>query len=350
VDAELLALVALATVADLVPLTGANRVLVKAGLLRLRNTTRVGLHALFDEAQIDPKEIGVYEIGHIIAPRLNAMGRLESAMDSLRLLCTKDRQRANHLARLLGETNRDRQLLTQAASMHAIESQKSKIKNQKLLFVAENYEEGIIGLVAGKLVDTFYRPSIVLSKGEKISKASARSVKGFNIIEFIRSSSHLLINAGGHPMAAGFTVETEKILLLKEFLEKEAEKLLTEDHLIRSINVDCELPLEMITKDLYNTIQTLSPFGMGNPEPVFLTKGVIVEDIRLIGKEKRHIKLKVRSQDSHKNLETIGFNLAEKATDMKKGDKVDIVYTLDENEWLGRKTLQLKIKDIKSYS
>src|SRR3989344_2912910 len=214
-----LELVSLATIADLVPLTGANRTLVKFGIEKLRTTKRPGLLALIKEAEIDKSKIDVFEIGHIIAPRLNAMGRLEYAMDSLRLLCTKDLERAEALAKKLISTNKRRQEMTIETFEHA----KSKIKNQSiqqaqdkkskiksLIFIAhESYQQGVIGLVAGRLVEEFYRPAIVLSIGEKYSKASARSIKGFNIIEFIRTASDLLVDAGGHPMAAGFTVETD---------------------------------------------------------------------------------------------------------------------------------------------
>jgi single-stranded-DNA-specific exonuclease len=174
-----LALVALATVADLVPLTNGNRILLTEGLKILHSTKRPGIIAMCEEAGISQKEIGVYQIGHMLAPRLNAMGRIASAMDSLRLLCTRDSMRAKALAEKLGITNKERQLVTQSITEHAIARVKGegeRVKN--LLFVAhESYEEGVIGLVAGKLVEEFYRPSIVLSIGEKKSKASARSIK-----------------------------------------------------------------------------------------------------------------------------------------------------------------------------
>ncbi len=342
---EHLDLVALATVADLVPLTGNNRILLKTGLEYLQKTTRIGLKELFKEAQIDPQKIGVYEIGHIIAPRLNAMGRLESAMDSLRLLCTKDKNRAKMLAEKLSKTNRERQLLTQAATLHAMESVKNQKNLKNLLFIVnESYEEGIIGLVAGKLVEQFYRPSIVVSRGEKVSKASARSVSGFNIIEFIREAQDLLINAGGHPMAAGFTIETEKIEKLQEALEKLAEVKVSNDHLTPILKIDCELDLESISKNLYDSLKKLSPFGMGNPEPTFVSKNVNVSDIRFIGREKNHIKFRFLT-DQKKTIEAIAFSMADKAREIKIESLINIVYTIDENEWNGETNLQLKIKD-----
>ncbi len=343
-----LELVALATVADLVPLKGANRTLLKFGLEALQKTERVGLLELFKEAVLDKKSINVYEIGHMIAPRLNAMGRLEYAMDSLRLICTNNKKRAGDLARLLGNTNKERQDLTLQAVMHAIEkvkTQKSKLKS--LLFLSdETYKQGVIGLVAGKLVEEFYRPAMVVSIGEKFSKASARSVSGFNIIEFIRSASGLLIDAGGHPMAAGFTVETAKLVKLQKFLEKKADAMLTQDLLTRSLKIDCELPLSLVDFNLYESLQKLAPFGMGNPEPTFISKGVVVEEVRIIGAEGKHLKLKFKIQNSKIKIDGIAFGMGEMFAKIKIGDKVDVVYTIDENEWNGEKRLQLKVKDL----
>ena len=344
-----LELVALATVADLVPLKGANRTLLKYGLEVLNKTRRPGLLELLKEAVLEKNSIGVYEIGHMIAPRLNAMGRLEYAMDSLRLICTTNPKRAEELARLLGSTNKERQELTLQSVLHAkayVNSRKSKLKN--LLFIAhESYEQGVIGLVAGKLVEEFYRPAIVVSIGEKFSKASARSISGFNIIEFIREHSSFLVDAGGHPMAAGFTVETTKLLQLQKILEDRAELVLNKDLLIPRLKIDCEIPLSFVSIKLYESLQNLAPFGMGNPEPTFMSKGVIVEEIRAIGAEGKHLKLVVSSQKSDVKFSAIAFGMGEMFSKIKIGDKIDVVYIIDENEWNGEKRLQLKIKDIK---
>jgi len=343
-----LELVALATVADLVPLKGANRTLLRFGLKKLQETRRTGLLELLKEAGLVRQSLGVYEIGHIIAPRLNAMGRLEYAMDSLRLICTTNPERARGLAQLLGNTNKERQNVTLRTVLHAVEkvkSQKSKLKN--LLFVIhESYEQGVIGLVAGKLVEEFYKPSIVISQGEKFSKGSARSISGFNMIEFIKTASEFLVDAGGHPMAAGFTVETAKLPLLQKALENKADLLLNKSLLTRSLKIDCELPLSSININLYESLQKFSPFGMGNPEPTFVSRGVVIEDVRLVGNEGKHLKLIVSSQKTGVRFEGIGFGLGEK-TKINIGDKIDIVYTIDKNEWNGEKRLQLKIKDFK---
>lgn len=341
-----LALVALATVADLVPLTHANRIVLSRGLDVLHTTKRPGIKAICEEAGINQKEIGVYEIGHIVGPRLNAMGRIASAMDALRLLCTKDGMRAKALAEKLGMTNKERQEITKSLSTHATEL--AKEKTEKLLFIAqENYEEGIIGLVAGRLVETYYRPSIVVSLGEKISKASARSIAGFNIIEFIRSASHLLINAGGHPMAAGFTVATEKVAELEIFLTEQVQHVLPDELLSRMVRIDCELPLQYISQKLYDILQQLQPFGMGNPEPTFVAKVTIVS-FRLVGKDKNHVSLLLAPSSASKiTFSAIAFNAADMFQKINTGQEGEVVYTIDENVWKDKKTLQLKIKDIR---
>jgi len=341
-----LELVALATVSDLVPLTHANRTLLYFGLKALRKTKRIGLLSLIQKSGIKSEEVGVYEIGHILAPRLNAMGRLESAMDSLRLICTNDKKRADKLATLLSDTNLERQQITLSALTHA----KSKVEEKEiknLIFIAsENYQQGIVGLVAGRLVEEYYFPSIVISKGEKFSKASARSVKGFNIIDFLRGASDLLVDVGGHPMAAGFTVETNKLELLEKRLFESASKLLKKEHLERILRIDTVLPQNFLNLDTYLEIQKLAPFGMANPEPTFLTKDLIIENIRLVGNDGKHLKLNFQIPNSKSQIQGIYFG-AGSSNNLKAGDKAEAVYTMDENEWNGNKTLQLKIKDIR---
>lgn len=335
-------LVTIATIADLVPLTNESRILVKFGLHYLRNTNRPGLIALYEEASLDPEKIGTYEIGHIIAPRLNAMGRLEEGMDSLRLLCTKDENKAKILAKTIGETNRNRQQITAETVEHAKDAA-SLSSSKKLLFVYhESYQPGVIGLVAGRLTEEFYLPSIVLSKGEKFSKASARSVSGLNIIEFIREASEFLVDVGGHPMAAGFTVETEKIPLLEKKLEELAEKLINEDHLIRKLKIDCEIPIEFIDLKLFEKITALEPFGMKNPAPVFLSKNLEIKNLKYVGKESKH--LKIDFGFGSKSIGGILFNY-DKKLNLKIGDSVDVVYSIELNEWNGNKKIELKIRD-----
>ncbi|MBI3379613.1 single-stranded-DNA-specific exonuclease RecJ [Candidatus Gottesmanbacteria bacterium] len=351
-------LVALATIADLIPLIGINRILVKYGLDEMNKTKRLGLKALVNTSRVKLGEIGVYEVGHMLAPRINAAGRLTHALDSLRLLCTRDKYRAETIADGLSQTNRERQLILEETILHARE-QINKHNDgtiPKLIFLAnESYNQGVIGLVAGKLVDEFYRPSIVISKGSKYSKASARSIGGFNIVEAIRSCSDLLVDVGGHPMAAGFTVETSKLVLLEKRLLKLAEKELNNSNLERILKIDCEINLENTNDNLYKAIKSFEPFGAGNPSPTFVSNNVKVAKMRLIGKDKNHLKITLQPNNRYNQyIDAIGFGMGSFFEDYVIDQLIDIVYTIDEDKWnLNRKwsnlhsSLQLKLKDVK---
>jgi single-stranded-DNA-specific exonuclease len=345
---EHLDLVAIASVADLEPLVGVNRSFVKFGLSALNKTDRLGILSILEEAGIEKGSIGTYEIGFIIAPRINAMGRMEHALESLRLLCTTNPIKAKELAQKLGLTNKERQELTEETTHHAknlfLEEYKERLP--KLILIShETYQEGVIGLAAGKLTEEFYRPSIVIAKGEVYSKASARSVSGFNIIEAIRASSEYLVEAGGHPMAAGFTVETVKIEEFKRRILEEAEKQITDDILEKSLKIDLKLPLGLINLGLWKEISKLAPFGLGNPEPVFASEAV-VKDKRKVGSTGKHLKM-ILGFDKAGFVEGIGFNLGEKAEEITLGDKIEIAFSVTLNEWNGNKKIEVKIKDIR---
>jgi single-stranded-DNA-specific exonuclease len=342
-----LELASLGTIADLVPLTSANRTIVKNGLLQLGKCKRLGLKELFRLANLAKNIFTVYEVGYIIAPRLNAAGRIESAMDSLRLLCTKDNARAKMLAQKLEEINTDRQIILKKSAEHAKEQIRNRQQLSKLIFIADgNYQQGVIGLIAGKLVEEFYRPAIVVSISKGKSKGSARSVPGFNIIEFLRSHSEFFPEVGGHPMAAGFSVPTEKLNDLKKKLEESADKIISEDILKRSLKIDCEIPIQEISHKLFDNIQSLAPFGMGNPEPVFVSYNAKVKAMSLMGKDKNHLKIKL-GQKEFETIDAIGFGMGEFADNFKVGDNIDIAYTIDSNTWNGNTKLQLKLKDVK---
>jgi single-stranded-DNA-specific exonuclease len=341
-------LACLGTIADMVSLTGANRAIVKYGLDRLAKSNRPGLKELFKAAGGDMKDAGVYEVGFVISPRLNAAGRIENAMDSLRLICTKDSVRAGKLADKLETVNKERQIAMKQAAEHASMTVKMEDSLKKILVVShEGYREGVIGLAAGKLVEEFYRPSIVIARGEKYSKASARSVEGFNVIEFLRLKPEFFVNLGGHPMAAGFTIENEKVAGFKDYVEGEGERLLDKELLTRKLRVDCEIPFSVIDNDFYASLQQLAPFGMGNPEPVFATRGVTVADIRILGKEGKHLKLYLKSQNSNFEFEAIAFGFGEMGREIKAGDIIDVAYCVGENSWNGMSKLQLKVKGLR---
>ncbi|HVZ12324.1 MAG TPA: single-stranded-DNA-specific exonuclease RecJ [Patescibacteria group bacterium] len=335
-----LELVALATVADLVPLVGANRTLLKFGLEKLKSTTRPGLIELFREAGIKREDIDSYRIGHVIAPRLNASGRITHALDSLRLICTKQQKRAEELAHLLGSTNRDRQLLTEESVEHA--NLVTEVNNRIIFSYDKKYNPGIIGLIASRLVEKHYKPSIVVSVGEEYSKGSARSVAGFNIIEFLRTFEIFMKDVGGHPMAAGFTIKTSRIEQFKVALIESGNKLVLDEHLDRILKVDTELDFKQIDPQLVADLKRLEPYGMGNPAPLFISKGAAIENLRYIGRDNNHLKLQFI--EGRKKIDGIFFRADE--NDLRIGDLVDVVYSVDENEWNGNITLQLNVKNI----
>lgn len=340
-----LELAAIGTISDQVPLVGINRSLVKYGLEELRKTSRRGLLALFEEAGIKRNEINPYTVGFLIAPRLNAMGRMLNAIESLRLLCTKNSVRANELARLLGKTNKERQEVVDKVILHAKELVKEENSNGFILVSHESYHEGVIGLAASKLVEQFYRPAIVMSLGKEISKASARSIPGVNIFEVVKKLDKYLVSGGGHEMAAGFSIRTEHLEVFKKKLAGLSEVYLTKELLRKSLKIDMEIQFPQINPDLQKSLTQFEPFGIGNPTPTFMSKSIKVKAVRSVGADGRHLKLKL-SQES-KEFEAIAFGFGTYLEKLSQSKSIDAVYSIEEDCWNGIKKLQLKIKDIK---
>ena len=336
-----LELAAIGTIADQMPLTGINRSIVKYGLKELENSKRPGLRELLMNAEV--KKVGTYEVNYIIAPRLNAMGRLAHALDSLRLLCTKKEDKAQELSNLLTKTNLERQRIVDVVVKHTNESGVSE--NKVIVLAHESYHEGVIGLVAGKLVEEFYRPAIVISRGEKISKASARSISGFDIISTIRNLSHLILEGGGHPMAAGFTIETKNIEKFTKEINKIADKLLTNELLEKKLKIDCEINFEEINPELVEWVKAFEPFGNGNYPPVFVSHKIEIENVRPVGTNGKHLKLKLKQNSI--SFDAIWFNATASISDLRS--PISIAFSIEENVWQSQTTLQFKIKDIKTF-
>lgn len=338
-------LVAIGSIADLIVLLGPNRSFVKHGLVVLNKTKRLGLISLFRDAKIIPGSIGTYEIGFIIAPRLNAMGRMKHAIDSLRLLCTKDESRADELSRYLNKTNYERQKTVEEVVIHAKGLASQKEWEGVIILAHEDYHEGVIGLAAAKLVEMYYRPSIVLSKGEDISKASARSISGFNIIDEIRKLDDILVEGGGHPMAAGFSIKTNNIDEFISKFEASSSKLLTDDILTRELKIDLEVDFKYLSWGLQKSIALFGPTGLGNPTPTLTTRKVNVFEARTVGMKGKHLKLVL--EKNGKVFNAIAFGFGELVTNIAPKSQIDIAYVLEENVWNNEKKLQLRIKDIK---
>lgn len=347
---ELLQFVAIATVCDLLPLVGLGRAFVFEGLQVLNKTTNLGLLALINECGISLKDLGSFEIGYMIGPRLNAMGRLEHAIDSLRLLCTKDPLKAKKLAKLLCETNAARQKMT----MEALEQAKLLLDEAQKIHVlaSKDWSAGIIGLVAGKVTDEYCRPAIAISVGKEISKGSARSIDGINIVELIRKHADILIDVGGHPGAAGFSIYSKNIEIFKKRLE-ELTIVLPEEEPV--LEIEAEINSKQLTKGLVSELKKFEPFGMGNRKPILATRGMRVSDLRTVG-EGKHLKFKVsfsvilsgaqRSEGSNA-IDAIAFGMGEWMNLLKFGQLIDLAYNLELDTYNGNEKLQLKVKDIK---
>lgn len=336
---EKLAIASIATIADQMPLVSHNRAIVKHGLEYLKATKRPGLVELFSVSSINRSKIDEYHLGHIIAPRINAMGRLDNAIQSLRLYCTNSPQKARDLSKILEETNIRRQNLTTTGVTDAF---KLVDENKKIIILDSlNWHEGIIGLIAGRINDKFNKPTIIISKGKLFSKGSARSVAGVDITDLLRSSSQdLLEDVGGHTMAAGFTVKTENIGKLKKSINEHFEKKYLNQKFYKEVLVETELLSHHVNLDLYNQIQKLRPFGNSNNEPIFLLKNQLVKKISKVGSDQSHIKIDLE------NISCIGFRLAEKSSSIRYGDYIDIIFTLNLNEFNGRSSLQLVLIDL----
>lgn len=338
-----LELAGIGTIADQLPLLGSNRSFAKYGLTALNTTKRPGLLALYDEAGM--VKVGTYEVNYIIAPRLNAMGRLEHAIDSLRLLCTTNKVRARELAKHLTQVNSLRQEVLEKVVVHAKDLASKKPLQGVILVSHESYHEGVIGLAASKLVEEFYRPVVVVSRGKKVSKASARSIPGFNIIEVIRKLDSLITGGGGHPMAAGFTIETEKIEVFSQRLTEISSSLLTDELLSKRLSIDMEIDFSQINNNLLERLSEFEPTGIGNPRPTFMSKKVKVQDARVVGTNSQHLKLKLNQEGTIFNA--IAFGMGSYYPNLSIDKKVDLVYSIEENVWNGNRNLELKVKDLR---
>lgn len=337
---DLLDLVAIATIGDMVPLLGVNRALVKSGLLKLNETKKVGLKALIAQSGLTLGNVDAYAVGHTLVPRLNAIGRLEHAMDSVRLLCTKETVKAYALAQKLCEANDKKKVLaadalTEAREMVALAGD---LKEKRVLVVhSENWIPGVIGLVAARLSEEYHMPAVVISMGEKHGKGSARSIEGVDIVEVMRQCSDHLLDIGGHPKAAGFTIEADKITDFKSRLEEimGGESVVAEEKL----PVDAVLLPRRLNKKTVEELSLFEPMGMGNPRPVFVSMNVKASDLRTVGNGD-HLKLRVEGIDA------IAFSFGSWINLLKEGQLINVAYYLEINIFNGNSALQLKVLDL----
>jgi single-stranded-DNA-specific exonuclease len=341
---DLLDLVALGTVADLAPLLGENRLLVARGLQQLRRARRPGLRVLLSIS--GSKTIDTSTIGFALGPRLNAAGRLDHALNAYDLLMTLDPAAAERIAQDLDSRNRDRQALTRELFEKAHEIVTAHSNGSALLFAADpSFNSGVVGLVASRLTEEFYRPSVVVEQGPQESRGSCRSIPEFHITQALDECRELFVRHGGHAAAAGFTIETAKLDTLAQRLSAIAQSKLGGQELLPTLAVDAVLHLHKLKSDLFHALQQLEPHGYANPTPVFASRGVSVVELRTVGLEGAHLKMKVG--DGGTVFDAIGFKFGPMAERLARGDRLDIAYTFEENEWNGERKYQLNIKDMK---
>ena len=359
-------LAAIGTIADMVPLIGDNRVLATHGLRSLVQTSRPGLQQMYRLAGMEEKQqFGAYEVGFGIGPRLNAPGRLGDALESLRLLCTKDVARASQLANDLDDLNKRRQdLLAQVAE----EAKAEVLKHADGVFVLAkpNWPAGVCGLAAGKIVESYYRPAVVMECMGDLSRGSARSIPGFDFTAALTSISDLLESYGGHAMAAGFVAKTENLPIIEQRLTELLWQQFDKNTLNPQLAIDAEVELGEMDWSVHSFICQLEPYGMGNPKPVFATREVQITDFRVVGGDGKHLKLTLqdgknarlpdgqntespqsRNPAIPQSFEGIAFGLGYLADKLEVGGKIDVAYQLDENVWQNRRSLQLMVKDLR---
>jgi single-stranded-DNA-specific exonuclease len=344
---HLLELVALGTVADVGPLTGENRFFVKMGLEKLNKTQNIGLRALAESAKLKFGSLDTESLSFGLIPRLNVAGRLGNAMMSLELLTATDSSKAQELASKLEHKNSERQSLTEQSMEQANSQLDAQIRSGSLpsilIVKSDDWIPGILGLIAGRLSEQYYRPAIAISTAGELSRASARSIPEFNMIEAIREGQDLYVKSGGHHQAAGFTIPTASLPVLEEKLYTWADEKLRDVDLAPAINIDCEVPLSMFTRENFDFIQSLAPFGEANRAPVFMTRNARVVESRQVGGQGRHLKMRVYNDGAA--FGAIAFRQGDKIGDAQNG--VDLVYTVSMDTWSYQPKLQLMVTDFR---
>jgi single-stranded-DNA-specific exonuclease len=352
---ELLEFAALGTVADLMPLVDENRIIVRQGIKRMKSTPILGIRSLFGVAGVQLKDVNATNVGFALAPRINASGRLQNADDAVKLLITESEQEAEHLAHSLDQLNKERQRLVEEMARQAMEMMDG-IKTdgtlkQVILLAQEEWNVGVVGIVASKLVDKFYRPTIIMGidKETGMAKGSARSIAGFDIFQALTHCQDLMEHYGGHQAAAGMTLKREHLPELERRLNALAAEWMTPDDFIPRMQADMVCSLEEIQLTTIEQLEKLGPFGMGNPTPRFIFSNVRCQELRTMGKEQQHIKLTLQHSKEQVavTLDAIGFNKGKVLPWISPTASIDILGELSVNEWNGIRKPQMMIQDMR---
>ncbi|MBI3261401.1 single-stranded-DNA-specific exonuclease RecJ [Candidatus Berkelbacteria bacterium] len=338
-------LAAISTISDMVPLVGENRLIAKYGLMVMAKRKRLGLRALLEVSGLKDGDISGWQIGFIVAPRINAPGRMDHASRSFYLLISRDGTQAKELAQSLNDLNLERQaeldrVLREARALVT----QGKLDHHKLILVAkEGWGAGVVGLVAGRLTDEHHRPAIVLTIEDGVAKGSARSIDAFHLVNNLEKLKADLISFGGHARAAGVSLPASKLETFYRGLRALADKRITDQDLVPTITIDAEISPKELSIGLTQTLAALEPFGVGNPHPVLCLKNVVVKGSRLVGAEQTHLQLQVGFDHSQAIVKAIGFSMADQVSQVAAGSRVDLAFWPQLNTWQGRTHLDLKL-------
>lgn len=342
---EYLDFVAIGSIADIVPLLGENRILVKHGLEQLASTTNQGLNALLKSCKLEAIDAG--KVGFIIAPRLNAAGRIGLGTVGVELLLTEDNDYAGELAVYLEQQNMQRQALEKEilAAAESLLTEYDFQNNKVIVLSGTGWHSGVIGIVASRLVDKYYRPVIIISENNGIGKGSCRSIPGFDLYDALSQCSDILLKFGGHRLAAGLSVNIDNISELRRRLNDIAQNTLKDDDYIPVLNVDAQISLQEISSALLEELACLAPHGMGNPRPIFTSVNLVPESIKTLGREEQHLRLTVRQQLNRQNV--ISWGMGHMFEQFSKRPNIDIAFAPEFNDWQGHRSIQLCAQDIK---
>lgn len=344
---EILPIVAVGTVADVMPLIGENRIIVKNGLKMMEETTNLGLKALLEVSDLKDKELSAYHIGFILGPRLNAAGRLGVASTGVEMFVSKDYEESLLLAKKLDEENRKRQEIEDGILKEAEELMEEQVdleKDKVIVLNSKGWHSGIVGICASKITDKYFKPAILFSLEGDLARGSARSIPTFDIHEGLTKCEDLFESFGGHKQAAGISIKTQNIEAFKERINTIAKDTLDEEDFIPEVSIDCEIETEDIDLETIKELKKLEPFGIKNPSPQFIYRDAKIDSIRSVGKNNKHLKLIVE-KDNNK-VDAIAFNFGEYENILEIGDNINIITTLEINEYMGMVNPQFKVREI----
>ncbi len=349
----LLDLVAVSIASDIVPVIDENRILTHFGLQQLNNNPSRGLKAIIKLAGIEKHTIAIDDIVFRIGPRINAAGRMESGNSAVDLLCAKDDSSAFEMGSVINSCNNDRKSVDRTITQEALRliATNPELQNKKstVLFNPE-WHKGVVGIVASRLIETYYRPTVVLTESNGLATGSARSVPGFDLYQAVEACSDLLENFGGHMYAAGLTMKVEHVPEFKKRFENFVSQHIEPEMLIPQIDIDAKLNFGEISDKFYRILKQFQPFGPGNMAPVFVTENVYdTGDSRLVGAERDHLKLSLIQEDNPKIFQGIAFQMAHHYKKIQKGSPFSVCYSINENSYRGVTSIQLRVKDIQYF-